>query len=107
MKVAVALESRSHAWPPMNGRVLVQIVRIDKDGKTPGSELGRFYNNAQGKPVAYLFESSATNNYQSFDETVYGKLSKGSKKGDLVGIRVTASSGNGMASTLYIYQWLP
>ena len=107
MKVAVALVSRSHAWPPMNGRVLVQTVRIDKNGKTPGSELGRFYNNAQGKAVAWWFESSAANNYQSFDETVFGTLPKGSKKGDLVGIRVTASSGNGSTSTLYIYQWLP
>lgn len=30
------------------------------------------------------------------------------EKGDLVGIRVTASNGgNGSTSTLYIYQWLP
>ena len=108
MKVAVALAGRSHAWPPMNGKAFVQIVRIDKDGKTPGQELGRFYNNTQGKPVAWWFESSAANNYQSFDETVYGTLPKGSKKGDLVGIRVTASNGgNGSTSTLYIYQWLP
>lgn len=108
MKVAVALANRSHSWPPMNGKIFVQIVRIDKDGKTPGSELGRFYNNAQGKPVEWWFESSSANNFQSFDETVYGTLPKGSKKGDLVGIRVTASNGgNGLTSTLYIYQWLP
>ena len=108
MKLAVALADRSHAWPQMNGKVFVQIVRIDKDGKTPGSELGRFYNNAQGKPVAWWFESSTANDYQAFDETVFGTLSKGSKKGDLVGIHVTASNGgNGKTSTLYIYQWLP
>ena len=106
MKVAVALAGRSHARPHMNGKAFVQIVRIEKDGKTPGSELGRFYNNIPGKPVNSWFESSSTNNYQSFDETVYGTLPKGSKRGDLVGIRVTTSNGgNGKTSTLYIYQW--
>lgn len=106
MKVAVALAGRSHARPHMNGKAFVQIVRIEKDGKTPGSELGRFYNNIPGKPVNSWFESSSTNNYQSFDETVYGTLPKGSKRGDLVGIRVTTSNGgNGKTSTLYVYQW--
>ena len=108
MKVAVALAGRSHGWPDMNGKAFVQILRIGNDGKTPGQEIGRFYNNAQDKPVSWWFESSSANSYQSFDETVYGKLPKGTKKGEPVGIRVTASNGgNGSTNTLYIYQWQP
>lgn len=33
----------------MNGKAFVQIVRIDKDGKTPGQELGRFYKQYAGQ----------------------------------------------------------
>jgi hypothetical protein len=106
LKLAVALGAKSHKWPDINGKIHSQIVAIGKDGKTSGAEIGKFYNDVKGKPRAYWFETSSTNNYQTFDETVYAKIRSGTKPGSLIGVRVSASMGSSAAvSTLYIYEW--
>jgi len=106
MNVSVGLGSRSHKWPDMNGKMYVQIVKIDKDGKPTGIEIGRLYNDVQGKPRESWFESSSTNGYKSFSENIFSKLPDGSKTGDLIGIKANASMGNcGKVSTTYVYEW--
>ena len=106
LKLAVALDTKSHKWPDINGKVHSQIQLIGKDGKTVGTEIGKFYNDVKGKPREYWFETSITNNYKTFDETVFAKIRSGSKSGELIGVRINASmGGNGAVSTLYIYEW--
>ncbi|MCP5537456.1 MAG: hypothetical protein H7A51_14635 [Akkermansiaceae bacterium] len=106
LSVSVALAGRSHQWPDMYGNVFTQIVAIGKDGKTPGGELGRFYNDIEGKPRKYWFQTSAANDYKALHETTYSQLRIGTKQGSLIGIRTTATNGgNGKVSTLYIYEW--
>ena len=106
LKLAVALGAKSHKWPDINGKVYSQIQLVGKDGKTAGSEIGKFYNDIKGKPREYWFETSSTNNYKKFNETVFAKIRSGSKSGELIGVRISASmGGNGTVSTLYIYEW--
>lgn len=89
----------TYKYPSGGWTVLAQVFRLDSKGDQAGS--AAYLTDKDGKSS---YVSGAGNNFQSFSSTVVGTISSGSRVGDRMSIRVSAT-GVISVQTWYVYEW--
>lgn len=87
-------------YPGSNWMVLAQVFKLNTEGNQAGS--ASYLVDENGKSS---FTSGPGNNHQSFSSTVYGSTGGGTREGERMTIRVSASNGGVNVESWYIYEW--